>query len=165
MDLYVAPQIVFPLSAGEVSVPPATLAYAVHTAFSFFSGEARYSLTSDAVHMAVLPLPAGGQQGDDQGVVGEDLALDVAVDPLPLRVGEPAEMRATVRGTGNVALWPDPVVHFPLGLRAYAEAPLTAPESRDGLVAGGVAFRLLAVPDSHGTPMLPQHRYAHYEET
>ncbi|HXI33832.1 MAG TPA: BatD family protein [Gemmatimonadales bacterium] len=163
MDLYVAHQIVFPLSAGEVSVPPATLAYGVHTAFSLFSGEANYSLTSDPVRLAVLPLPAAGQQGDDQGVVGEDLALDVTVDPLPLRVGEPAEMRATVRGTGNVALWPDPVVHFPLGLRAYAEAPLAAPESRGGRVAGGKTFRWLLVPDSAGTATLPEVRYSYYD--
>jgi len=165
MDLYVAHQIVFPLSAGEVSVPPATLAYAVRTAFSLFSGEARYSLTSDAVRIAVLPLPADGQQGDDQGVVGEDLALAVAVEPLPLRVGEPAEMRATVHGTGNVALWPDPVVHFPLDLRAYAEAPIAAPESRDGRVAGGKTFRWLIVPDSAGTATLPEVRYSYYDLT
>ena len=163
MDLYVAHQIVFPLSAGEVSVPPATLAYGVHTAFSLFSGEANYSLTSDPVRLAVLPLPAAGQQGDDQGVVGEDLTLDVLVDPLPLRVGEPAEVRATVRGTGNVALWPDPVVRFPAGLRAYAEAPVATPESRAGRVAGGKTFRWLVVPDSAGTVTLPEVRYSYYD--
>src|SRR5258708_9048806 len=72
-------------------------------------------------------------------------------------------MRATVGGRGNVALWPDPVVHFPLGLRAYAEAPLTAPESRDGRVAGGKTFRWLVVPDSAGTAMLPEVRYSYYD--
>ncbi len=163
MDLYVAHQIVFPLSGGEVAVPPASLAYAVRTAFSLFAGEARYSLTSDSVRITVLPLPPVGQHGDDQGVVGEDLALDIAVDPLPLRMGEPAEVRATVRGTGNVALWPDPVVRFPPGLRAYAEAPITTPDPRDGRVAGGKTFRWLVVPDSAGTATLPEVRYSYYD--
>ena len=163
MDLYVAHQIVFPLSAGVVSVPPASLAYAVRTAFSLFAGEARYALTSDSVHIAVLPLPPVGQQGDDQGVVGQDLALDVAVDPLPLRTGEPAEFRATVRGTGNVALWPDPVVRFPPGMRAYAEAPVTTSNPRDGRVAGAKMFRWLVVPDSAGTALLPEVRYSYYD--
>src|SRR5258708_29539702 len=72
-------------------------------------------------------------------------------------------MRAAVRGRGKVALWPGPVVQFRLGLRAYAEAPLTAPESRDGRVAGGKTFRWLVVPDSAGTAMLPEVRYSYYD--
>ena len=57
MDLFVAHQVVFPLAAGRIVIPPAAVDYAVPTNFSFFSREDRYSLKSDSVPVTVLPLP------------------------------------------------------------------------------------------------------------
>src|SRR5439155_1021060 len=61
MDLFVAHQIVFPLAVGRVTIPPATVEYAVPVNFSFFSREERYSLKSDSVLVSVLPLPVAGR--------------------------------------------------------------------------------------------------------
>src|SRR5207302_3550477 len=58
LDLYVAHQVVFPLAAGRVVIPPASVEFAVPTTFSFFSREERYALQSDSVMMVVLPLLA-----------------------------------------------------------------------------------------------------------
>ena len=102
MDLYAVHQVLFPLSPGRVVVPPATVEYAVPVSFSFFSSEERYSLTSDSVAIAVLPLPAAGRPAEDRGVVAQDLRLDVGVSPAEARVGEPLEVVAMLRGTGNV---------------------------------------------------------------
>ena len=60
MDLFVAHQVVFPLAAGRIVIPPAAVDYAVPTNFSFFSREDRYSLKSDSVPVTVLPLPQRG---------------------------------------------------------------------------------------------------------
>src|SRR5439155_304588 len=72
--------------------------------------------------ITVLSLPAGGGGGrsaDDRGVVGQGLTLDLRIEPAATRVGEPIEAATTVTGVGNVALWPEPVVRWPPGFRAY----------------------------------------------
>ncbi|MGH7671698.1 MAG: BatD family protein, partial [Gemmatimonadales bacterium] len=43
MDMFIAHQIVFPLAAGRITVPPASVDYAVPVTFSFFSREERYT--------------------------------------------------------------------------------------------------------------------------
>src|SRR5207248_1157487 len=82
-----AHQIVFPLAVGRVTIPAATVDYAVPVSFSFFSREERYSLKSDSVLVTVLPLPVAGRSTDDPRVVAHGLALDVAIEPAEARVG------------------------------------------------------------------------------
>ena len=166
MDLFVTHQIVFPLAAGAVTVPPATVEYAVPVTFSFFSREERYELRSDSVKITVLSLPAGGGGGrsaDDRGVVGQGLTLDLTIEPAATRVGEPIEAATTVTGVGNVALWPEPVVRWPPGFRAYPAQTEMRLAPQQGRMAGSKTFRFLAVPDSAGTFVLPDVRYPYFD--
>jgi hypothetical protein len=163
MDLFITHQIVFPLAAGRVTVPPASVDYAVPVTFSFFSREERYSLHSDSVSVVVLPLPAAGAPASDRVAVGQGLTLDLRVEPAEARVGEPLEVAATITGVGNVALWPEPVLRWPPGFRTYpAETEVRlAPEQ--GRIAGSKTFRFLAVPDSAGSVVLPDVRYDYFD--
>lgn len=163
MDLAVVHQTVFPLAAGRVAIPPATLTYAVPVTFSFFSREERFSLRTDSVPIAVLPLPLAGRPADDAGVVGQGLTLSVAVAPTETRVGEPVEVSVTIGGTGNVALWPEPALRWPAGLRPYPAEATVRLEPRDGRIAGVKTFRYLAVPDSAGQVGIPELRYPYYD--
>ena len=163
MDLFVAHQIVFPLAVGRVTIPPATLDYAVPVNFSFFSREERYSLKSDSVLVSVLPLPVAGRSADDPRVVAHGLAVDVAIEPAEARVGEPLDVSATVSGLGNVALWPEPAIHWPTGFRTYPGEATVRVESKGGQIGGSKTFRYLAVPDSAGAFLLPEVRYAYYD--
>ena len=163
MDLAVAHQSVFPLAAGRVSIPPATLTYAVPVTFSFFSREERFSLRTDSVPIAVLPLPLAGRPADDAGVAGQGLELGVAVTPTETRVGEPIDVTVTISGTGNVALWPEPVVRWPTGFRPYPAEATVRIEPRNGRIAGVKAFHYLVVPDSAGQTGLPEVRYPYYD--
>jgi hypothetical protein len=162
MDLFIAHQIVFPLAAGPVTVPPASVEYAVPVTFSFFSREERYTLRSDSVTITVLPLPAG-RSADDHGVVGQGLALDLRIEPAATRVGEPIEAAATVSGVGNVALWPEPVVRWPVGFRAYPAQTEMRLAPVEGRIGGSKTFRFLAVPDSAGSFVLPEVRYPYFD--
>jgi len=163
MDLYAVHQVMFPLTAGRLVVPPGSVEYAVPVSFSFFSTEERYTLTTDSTALTVWPLPESGKSVDDQGVVAQDLRLDVAVTPAEARVGEPLETAVTLRGTGNVALWPAPEIGWPAGFRSYPAETTVQIESPAGRVAGTKTFRSLVVPDSAGTFLLPEVRYPYFD--
>jgi len=163
MDLYAVHQILFPLSAGTITIPPGSVEYAVPVNFSFFSSEERYSLATDSVKVAVQPLPEEGRDAGDQGVVAESLRLSVGVDPPEGRVGEPLEVAATLSGGGNVALWPPPALRWPGGFRAYPEETTVRLASSGGHVGGTKTFRYLVMPDSAGVFLLPEVRYPYYD--
>ena len=163
LDLYVAHQVVFPLAAGRVVIPPASVEFAVPTTFSFFSREERYALQSDSVTIVVLPLPAEGRLADDRRVTGRGLVLAVDVQPADARVGEPLEVTTTVAGVGNVALWPEPSLRWPPGFRPYPAEPDARIDWQGGRISGSKVFRYLVVPDSAGTFVLPELRYLYYD--
>ncbi len=163
MDLFVVHQIVFPLAAGRIVLPPASVAYGVPVTFSFFSREERYELRSDSIAIVALAPPPGGRAAGDQGVVGRGLTLAFTVEPTDTRVGEPIEVSAAVAGVGNVALWADPAVRWPAGFRVYPAQTTTRLTPLGGLIAGTKTFHYLVVPDSAGSFLLPEVRYPYYD--
>ena len=160
VDLFVAHQIVFPLAAGRLIVPPASVEYALPVTFSFFSREERYALRSDSIAIVVQSLPASNVRTT---TVGEGLALDLRIEPATTRVGEPIETAVTITGVGNVALWPEPVLRWPTGFRSYPAQTEVRVTSDGGRIAGNKTFRFLAVPDSAGNFVLPDVRYSYYD--
>ena len=163
MDLFITHQIVFPLAPGRITVPPASVDYAVPVTFSFFSREERYTVRSDSLGVVVLPLPTAGRPTGDRGVVGQDLTLDLRIEPAEARVGEPLEVAATISGVGNVALWPEPVLRWPPGFRGYPAETEVRLAPVQGRIAGSKTFRFLAVPDSAGSVVLPDVRYDYFD--
>ena len=162
MDLFIAHQVVFPLAGSRVIVPPASVEYALPVTFSFFSREERYTLRSDSVAIAVLPLPP---KTPATTVVGESLKVDLQVDPATTRVGEPVAASVTVSGTGNVSLWPQPELRWPGGFHVYSAQTETRVGAGAGRIAGSKTFQFLVVPDSAGTFMLPQVHYPYFSTT
>src|SRR6266852_5220829 len=162
MDLFITHQVVFPLAAGRLIVPPASVEYALPVTFSFFSREESYTLRSDSIAIAVLPLPrAPAPPGTD--IVGRGLTLDLHVDPATTRVGEPVEAAVTINGVGNVALWPEPALKWPAGFRVYPAQTEVRIAAQGGRVAGSKTFRFLAVHDSSGNFVLPEVRYPYFD--
>lgn len=163
MDLYVAHQIVFPLTPGRVVIPPALLEYATLVRLSFFGREERYSLRSDSVAITVLPVSEPARPGEGERVVAQGLSLAMGVALAESRVGEPLDVTATISGVGNVALWPEPAIHWPPGFRAYPGETGMRLEPRNGRMAGSKTFHYLVVPDSAGAFVLPEVRYPYYD--
>jgi len=162
IDLYIAHEVVFPLTAGRLIIPPASVEYALPVSFSFFSREERYMLRSDSIAITVLPLPA---TTPPTNVVGEKLSLELQIDPAATRVGEPVDASVTITGIGNVALWPEPPLKWPAGFRVYpAQTDVRiAPDA--GRIAGSKTVHFLGVPDSSGNFVLPELRYSYFNAT
>lgn len=163
MDVYAVHQILFPLTPGRLVIPPGSVDYALLVNLSYFSSEERYTLTTDSMPFLVDPLPTAGRPAGDVGVVGQHLGLALDLSPPRARVGEPLEVTATLRGGGNVTLWPPPRIAWPTGFRSYPEETTTRIESPAGHVSGTKAFRYLVVPDSAGVFLLPEIRYPYFD--
>lgn len=166
LDLFITHEVVFPLAPGRVIVPPASVEYALPVTFSFFSREERYTLRSDSIALTVLPLPAApaGQAGSGAAaVVAQSLSLNVQVDPVTTRVGEPVDASVTLTGTGNVSLWPEPALVWPAGFRVYPAQTQVTVTTDAGRVGGSKTFEYLAVPDSAGNFVLPEVRYPYFD--
>lgn len=164
LDLFIAHQVVFPLVSGRFIIPPASVEYALPVTFSFFSREERYTLRSDSIAIAVVPLPPSAVN-PGTNVVGQDLNLELRVDPATTRVGEPIEASLTINGVGNVALWPppEPSLRWPSGFRVYPAQTEVRVGPEAGRIAGSKTFHFLAVPDSAGNFVLPEVRYPYFD--
>ena len=162
-DLFVLHQVVFPLAAGAVSIPPVTLTYEIPVAMQFFSQDERYTVSSPPRTLTVLPLPAAGQPPGFAGATGVNLKLERQVTPTAARANEAVNVEIAVRGEGNVALWPAPEVSWPAGTRAYAEGSSEEMQPVAGRLAGVKRFKFVVVPTQAGVLTVPAVSYPYYD--
>lgn len=162
-DLFVLHQVVFPLTPGKVAVSPARLQYSVPLAFQFFSQEERYKLETTPTSFLVRALPDAGRQPDFAGAVGRGITVQQTITPGTGRQGEAFSAELVVKGEGNVALWPQPDLPWPRGLRVYPEAADERVVMKEGRLGGSKTFRFLVLADSAGTLGLPSLRYSYFD--
>ena len=162
-DLFVLHQVVFPLAPGAVTIPPVTLTYEIPVAMQFFSQDERYTVSSPARSLTVLPLPAAGQPPGFAGATGVNLKLERQITPTAARANEAVNVEIAVRGEGNVALWPAPELSWPAGTRAYAEGSSEEMQPVAGRLAGVKRFRFVVVPTQAGVLTVPAVAYPYYD--
>jgi hypothetical protein len=157
-DIYVAHQVIFPVREGPVTVPPAGLSFGLPAGRQYFSDERSYQLTSASKVLEVRALPPGGP-----GPVARGLAFQFELRPDPARVGDPIPVDLVLSGSGNLALWPAPIVAWPDGSRGYAEDVVDVATLRGGIVGGTKRFRYLVIADSAGSLALPDVTYRWFD--
>ncbi len=162
-DLFVLHQVVFPLAPGAVSIPPVTLTYEIPVAMQFFSQDERYTVSSPARTLTVLPLPTAGQPPGFAGATGVNLKLERQITPTAARANEAVNVEIAVRGEGNVALWPSPDITWPAGTRAYAEGSSEEMQPVAGRLAGVKRFSFVVVPTQAGVLSVPAVNYPYYD--
>lgn len=162
-DLFISHQTIFPLAPGTVVIPAAALRYSVPVALQFLSQEESYELKDGPRQLTVLPLPAAGRPAGFPGAVGHGLALERSVATSSAQVGEAVRVEITVRGEGNVSLWPAPTVAWPSDVRAYVDNTEDHQELVNGRVGGEKRFRYVVVPSRPGALTLPALRYAYFD--
>jgi len=162
-DLFMSHQVMFPLTAGDVRVGRATVTYVQPLSYSFLSRELQHEVESESVSVAVRDQPAAGRPANFSGAAGRDLTITLAAPQTTLPPGGAATVTATLTGTGNVSLWPEPVIEWPRGLRVYPGEVSVEVTSRDGLVGGTKRFAYLVVADSAGTHPVPGVVYRYFD--
>lgn len=162
-DLFVSHHILFPLTAGEVVVPPATLSYAVPASNSFFAPEDRTTLESRSTRLVVRPIPASLASRLGSGPTARGITMRWRTPNRAATAGAPIAVELSVTGTGNVTLWPVPELDWGDGVRVYTE-PTTERLGRvAGRITGEKLFRYTLVPDSSGVITLPRVRYPYFD--
>jgi hypothetical protein len=162
-DLFVSHQVVFPLVAGAITIPGATLKYSTPLALQFFSQEERFALTSLPDTLVVRALPSAGRPADFTGAVGSGLKLERRINPPTAHAGEGVAVELALSGEGNTALWPPAEIRWPRAARAYVDRVEEQVSTVDGRLGGTKTFRYLVVPDSAGPLTLPAVNYAYYD--
>ena len=162
-DLYASHQVVFPVTPGQLVIPPAELAYSSPASRQFFGDERREDRQSRPRTVVVLPLPSARRPGDFAGPVGRGLQVRWRIASPNARVGELLAVDMLVSGEGNLSLWGPPAVDWPVGVRVYPDRDTESPGWRGARLAGTRQFRYLLLPDSAGSVTLPEIRYPHFD--
>ncbi|TFG48634.1 MAG: hypothetical protein E4H38_06175, partial [Gemmatimonadales bacterium] len=162
-DLFLRHQLAFALSQGTLEIPAARLNYSVPLSFQFFSQEERFDRSSQRTQLEVMALPASGREPAFTGAVGRELVLSTQLQPAAVRQREAVSLVVTLRGAGNVALWPPPTPAWPQGVRVYAEGSTEQTRIRDGWLTGTKIFRYLLIPDSSGAMVISTIRYPFFD--
>ena len=139
---------VMALGPGKAVLDPLSVVLSVGDFFS----HRRYSLASEPVSLAVLPVPAQGRPADwVEGIVGS-FGLKASLDRATVRVGESVVLTVEVTGSGNLRAVKPPDIQAPAGVRV-TRVPA---QDLDELVVdvGGVSgrrtFQYLLTPEKEG---------------
>lgn len=162
-DLFLSRQTVFPLTGGDLQVGAATVSYTVPVTYSFLSREVQHDVQSDSLTIAVLPQPGAGRPTDFAGATATGLTFDLTQSSQALQAGRGASVTATLHGMGNVALWPEPQIPWPSGIRVYPEGEDVTVTPRAGRIGGTKRFTYLVVAESAGTHRVPPSSYAYFD--
>jgi tetratricopeptide (TPR) repeat protein len=162
-DLFVQYETVFPLQTGAVRVGRAAVSYSLPLTYSFLSRELRHVVQSDSMDIEVAGYPPAKRPAGFRGSAGGSLALRVEPTALDLTVGDARTFSVALEGRGNVSLWPEPEIRWPIGLRTYpGDVQVTV--SRDsGVIRGSKQFTYLLVPDSAGAYRIASPTYPYYD--
>ncbi|MEP6472106.1 MAG: BatD family protein [Gemmatimonadota bacterium] len=160
-DLFAVHQLIFPISPGAVTITPATLHYSVPVAFQFFSQEENHTVTTDARRLQVRDTPSP-PPAEFTGAVARSLVATREFSPDTVKVGDPVRFTVTLRGEGNVALWPAPPLLWPVGVRVYPDQVDDHTGLTDGRLTGEKKFHYLVVPDSSGRLIVPPLHYGFF---
>lgn len=162
-DLFLQYQTVFPLQTGPLRVGRAAVAYSLPITYSFLSRELRHVVPSDSVAIEVTAYPDAGRPAGFRGAAGGGLSLRLEPTGYEMSVGDARTVSVSLEGRGNVALWPEPEIRWPAGLRAYPGDVQVSVERENGLVRGRKTFGYLLVADSAGAYRVRSPVYPYYD--
>ena len=162
----------FPLKAGELTIPPAILQLQIErprsssNRFSFFdsgffqmSRIEETSVSSGATPIRVLPLPP--LPSNMEGAVSHphipvgDLSVSLGLNTDPITVGESKTITVTVASDGNIRPIDELQLQIPSSISAYPDTPSDSKEMNGDGVLMKRTFRISLVPKKEGAFEIP----------
>jgi len=162
-DLFVTHDVVFPLAPGRLEIGRARVSYALPITYSFLTRELRHEVQSEPLAVMVTGQPAAGRLATANGMVASGLRLALEATPRNMALGDASTVTVTLSGRGNVALWPEPEISWPIDVRVYPGDVEQAIRSEGGVILGSKQFDYLFVPDSAGLHTIRGARVAYFD--
>lgn len=164
--------LVFPQAAGQLTLPPHTFDCtvvqrqdALNAMEAFFNGMGNIGVqlqrTTPATTIAVKPLPTPRPAGFSGGV-GRFRIHAQLLSP-ELRTNEPATLRLTVEGAGNLKLLSAPTLAFPADFETYPAKTNDRTQVTPTGVTGAIDFDYTFVPHNIGTYTLPPLPFVYFD--
>lgn len=145
----------FPQQAGTLTIDAATVRSG-GTVGLFGGGTPPREHYGRAFAITVKPLPAAGQPANFSANNVGQFTLRSEVDRTKLVQGEALRLRATVEGTGNIALVALPSWPAPTGMKTYEPKPETPKlDTKAKLLSGERSWSMLLVAEQAGTLTIP----------
>ena len=156
---------VFPTRTGSLEVDPLKIQSEASPAFGsrdpFFALRSRYQpveLSSAPIRIESLDFPASAP-ASFSGAVGR-YTMDVTLDRPKLEVGESAQLKVVISGTGNIATLEGPDIELPGIFEAYDPHVESSVNRSGSAVRGSKTFTYVLIPRSNGTFEIPPVEYS-----
>lgn len=165
--------VLFPQQSGKLSIESARFDAAVEKVTqsddpfdAFFNGggnvvTVKKTLTTPAISINVLPLPAGKPEGFSGGV-GE-FNISSSINSTNVKTNDAITVKLIISGTGNLKLLHDPEIKFPEDFEVYD--PKVDNQSKitpDGM-SGNKVIEYLAIPRHAGDYKIPGVKFSYFD--
>jgi hypothetical protein len=165
--------VLFPQQSGKLSIEPARFDATVEKVTqsddpfeAFFNGggnvvTVKKTLTTPAIGINVLPLPAGKPEGFSGGV-GE-FNISSSINSTNVKTNDAITVKLIISGTGNLKLLHDPEMKFPEDFEVYD--PKVDNQSKitpDGM-SGSKVIEYLAIPRHAGDYKIPSVKFSYFD--
>lgn len=149
----------FPIEPGELEIPSSQLVYEVRRGFLYTPEQEE--LKSPPTTLVAMPLPDSGVPAAFNGAVGR-FAVEAALSPDSVAVGEAAVLTLTVQGDGNIKALPAPRLDVD-GARFESPGESAEFSGDDGVISGTKTFTWVVVPERPGPLELGPIEYAYFD--
>ena len=165
--------VLFPQQSGKLTIEPARFDASVRKVIqsadpfdAFFNGggsavSIKKVLTTPAITVNVLPLPAGKPAGFS-GAVG-DFSISSSINTRDVKTNDAITIKIVISGTGNMKLISNPEVQFPEGFEVYdAKVDNQVRLTPNGLT-GNRVIEYLAIPRHAGDYKIPAVSFSFFD--
>ncbi len=150
----------FPLSPGELRIPPAAVVYEVRRGLIY--APETFQVESAPARVVVRPLPREGAPSDFAGAVGRYDA-EIWFDRSDLRAGEAVNLFLDVTGSGNLSSLARPPLPEIPGVRVYEGGEDAEVQLRGVEFAGHKQFSWVLVPEHAGQYVIPGLQLSYFD--
>ncbi len=154
-------KILYPISAGTLTIPSITFSFRVEDPMSFFSAGSIVYRKSSPVQITVLPFPEH-QPENFSGAIGSFTVIS-SVDKDRLKTGDSLNYKLTIKGKGNL----NPVSSvFPKEVKGFKVFkpgnPVTTHDKRDSSLIEKT-WEIVLVPESTGRLTIPEIPFVYFD--